>query len=349
MTDNVTLPGTGQVIATDDIAGVQYQIVKMAYGALDSVNLVTSQPSTETTLASVLSKMSSGLSAPSASMPVALPNANMVSGGSLSSPVINTELLTNTVSGWLDVSGYKSVTIQIQTGAGISAGVLTFEQTNDTTASSAGNVFLVQDATVLTSNPQTTYTLTASATKTYAAPVLSRYIRVRVSTAVTGGTVQATACLSQTPYANNYVVAIQSTGASLQAQLAAGTNLSNDVGIQLRANATGAATIGRVMSAASTNATSVKASAGRVVGFYLYNTTASAKFFKFYNKASSPTVGTDTPVFTIGIPANGVADDACVAGMAFSTGIAYAITGAVGDADTTATAVNDVVGAIYYA
>ncbi len=44
MADNVTLDAGsgGSVIATDDISNVHYPITKIGYGALDSVNLVTS-------------------------------------------------------------------------------------------------------------------------------------------------------------------------------------------------------------------------------------------------------------------------------------------------------------------
>src|SRR5581483_5493004 len=70
-------------------------------------------------------------------------------------------------------------------------------------------------------------------------------------------------------------------------------------------SATGAATKARVKSAASTNATSVKASAGRLYQIHLCNTSAALKFVKFYNKASAPTVGTDTPVATYPLAANG--------------------------------------------
>lgn len=36
MADNVTLPGTGEVIATDDIGGVQYQMMKLVDATLNS-------------------------------------------------------------------------------------------------------------------------------------------------------------------------------------------------------------------------------------------------------------------------------------------------------------------------
>lgn len=130
---------------------------------------------------------------------------------------------------------------------------------------------------------------------------------------------------------------------------AAGTALTNDVGLQYRANNTGAATIAKVASAATTNATSVKATAGRVVGWSLTNTTAAYKYFRFYNKATAPTVGTDSPALIVGLPPNSTTRGEMEGGIGFATGIAYAITGAVADLDATVTAANDVVGGVFYA
>lgn len=110
----------------------------------------------------------------------------------------------------------------------------------------------------------------------------------------------------------------------------------------------GGPTVARVKAAGSTNATSVKASAGQVYGWYLYNNTASAKFFKLYNKASSPTVGSDTPLFTVGIPANGGTNIEFGMGVPFGTGVAYAITTGIADSDTGATTAEDVHGVLLY-
>jgi hypothetical protein len=104
----------------------------------------------------------------------------------------------------------------------------------------------------------------------------------------------------------------------------------------------------RIKAAASTNSTSVKGSAGQVYGWYLYNNTSSAKFFKLYNKATAPTIGTDTPFCTIGIPPNGGCVIEFSMGLALGTGIGYGITGAIGDSDTTATAADDVHGILLY-
>lgn len=107
-----------------------------------------------------------------------------------------------------------------------------------------------------------------------------------------------------------------------------------------------ATTVSRIPSAAATtNATSAKASAGTVYNIDCVNTTAAVKYLKLYNKASAPTVGTDTPVLTIALsPSNARTTVPFHAGMYFATGIAYALTGAAADADTTALVAGDVVG-----
>lgn len=112
-----------------------------------------------------------------------------------------------------------------------------------------------------------------------------------------------------------------------------------------------AATPHKKVSAASTNATSLKASAGTLYGVQGFNTNASPRYLKFYNKASAPTVGTDTPVKVIMLPGNTSGSGAVVdfpVGVAFSTGIAYAITGGIADSDATAVGANDCVVSIDY-
>lgn len=101
-----------------------------------------------------------------------------------------------------------------------------------------------------------------------------------------------------------------------------------------------------VSSANSTNATVAKASTGDLFAVQGYNTTASVVYLKLYNKASAPTVGTDTPIKTIPIPPNAPVPSSCVwaNGLYFSTGIAYALTGAAADNDTTAVAAGAIVG-----
>ena len=94
-------------------------------------------------------------------------------------------------------------------------------------------------------------------------------------------------------------------------------------------------------SAASTNATSVKTSQGCVQSISLTNASASWRYFKLYNKASAPTVGTDTPAAVIGMPPNSSNTHISVSGINLTLGIAYAITAGMANTDTTAIAAGD--------
>jgi len=113
--------------------------------------------------------------------------------------------------------------------------------------------------------------------------------------------------------------------------------------VQAQSNGT---TSSRVVAASSTNATSLKASAGNAFNIDLFNTAAYTVFVKFYNKASAPTVGTDTPVWTLPIVQGTSYSRTFPFGKSFSTGIAYAITKLQADSDTTAVVAGDVTGAI---
>lgn len=104
----------------------------------------------------------------------------------------------------------------------------------------------------------------------------------------------------------------------------------------------------KVVSAATTNATVVKASAGRVFGFHFTNTGAAVRFVKFYNKATAPTVGTDTPVMVVGIPSGQSIRRDMLPPAAFATGIGIAIVTGAADADATAVGADEVTGTIQW-
>lgn len=94
--------------------------------------------------------------------------------------------------------------------------------------------------------------------------------------------------------------------------------------------------------AATTNATSVKTAAADLFRVRGYNAAAAARYLKLYNKASAPTVGTDTPVATYYLPPAAPFELAFDTPLYFGTGLAYALTGAAADSDTTALAAGDV-------
>ena len=99
-------------------------------------------------------------------------------------------------------------------------------------------------------------------------------------------------------------------------------------------------TAASTVTTASTNAAVVKSTAGSLFNVSASNPTATPAFVKLYNKATSPTVGTDIPVITVPIPANSaVSFDLGSLGARFSSGIGRAVTGAIGATDTTSAVV----------
>jgi hypothetical protein len=103
-----------------------------------------------------------------------------------------------------------------------------------------------------------------------------------------------------------------------------------------------------LVSASGTNLSTVKSTGGQLLGYQLYNNSSSAKFVKLYDKGSSPTVGSDTPKITIGVPANGSAPNNMPQSIPFLSGIYLAITNTIPDNSTVAVQLNEVSVSINY-
>ena len=171
----------------------------------------------------------------------------------------------------------------------------------------------------------------------------SQRVAVGQDTTTIAGSAPGTA---GTPSAN--VVSIQ--GVVSGTVVPVNVNNANSNGRATSANSSpvvpsAAPTTWHLIAANSTNATSVKASAATLMACQLGGVGSTPAFLKIYNKASSPTVGTDTPVLTLIIPAastaaNGAGSNISFGpgGLALGTGFAAAITGVITDADTTAVA-----------
>ena len=97
----------------------------------------------------------------------------------------------------------------------------------------------------------------------------------------------------------------------------------------------------------------IKTSAGQIYGLWVTNLATSTRFLKFYNAtAANVTVGTTTPVLTIGIPGNATDDIAglfsSTMGIAFDTAMSAAATTGIADNDTGAPGANDVLVNVFY-
>jgi hypothetical protein len=128
-------------------------------------------------------------------------------------------------------------------------------------------------------------------------------------------------------------------------RIAAGTNAIGNVGIIPRT--TGGLTTYHLASAASTNATNVKASAGQLMGWYVYNSNASMRKLAFHNTAGTPTAGASI-FFTLPLPPSSAANVMLETGIAFSSGIGITTVTGLADSDSTGVAANDLIINLFY-
>lgn len=177
-------------------------------------------------------------------------------------------------------------------------------------------------------------------------------------TAYTSGAASVTASLTDAPAMIALDAAIPAGGNTI-----GGVNIAN---VAIKASGTSPATTDSSLTvtqspnyaasaaahylttAATTNGTSVKTSAGAVFELDVTNLSAATVYLKLYNKASVPTVGTDNPIVIIPIAANTTfVQEFGQYGKRFTGGIAYAITGAAAISDTTAITAGNLVGITY--
>lgn len=102
-----------------------------------------------------------------------------------------------------------------------------------------------------------------------------------------------------------------------------------------------------LVSAASTNPTSIKASGGQVGGWYIYNNNAAMRKVVLHDKASAPTAGVSV-LTALPIPALGGANVEFTQGLYFSSGIGITTVTGMEDSSTSVVGANDLNINIYY-
>lgn len=184
-----------------------------------------------------------------------------------------------------DVDALQSFVLQVASIG--TSGVIRVQQSNDG---------VVWDNTMMFGLAGSTPIISQSAVGIAWGPIVGRYLKVIMNTATTAGTtaVRMRLCEDRQPdTSGTTTVTVQSMPAT-----PAGTNLIGASTCSMSATAAMGAqfSIHRLLaSAATTNATSVKTSVGRLAQIRGYNAGAAGRYLKLYNKASAPTVGTDTP------------------------------------------------------
>jgi len=139
-----------------------------------------------------------------------------------------------------------------------------------------------------------------------------------------------------------------------QVKLATGANLAGEIVPVATATTTDTTLRCTLASAASTNATNCKASAGNIYGFRFVNTTTTIYYLRMYNLTTSPTCSSATGfIESIPIPPAGAAGQAGgivsmePLGEGYGTGIAFCFTGGSSSTDNT-NAATGVFGTILY-
>ena len=323
---------TGVPLPVDSVTGLLIvQSSGGASGGATAANQVTGGPQTGTGAVTATTQRVT-LASDQSTIAVNLVKGLTVAGALYNSTngLVNTDIISGSVSGWYDAEAYlgRSLACVIATTASTS-GTLVFEQTDDTTLDPSGFALNLQDASVTTDSKTTTQVLAASTLYRREAPILHRYIRFRLSAAITAGSVRTSVVLSPVNYVPRQLTVIQSTANSLttSATLAAGANLVGDVGAVARGTTGGviAAASRLISAAATTNGTIVKGSAGRVYKITGQNAATTVKYLKLYN-LTSVTVGSSAVSFTLVLPPStvngGVFEfNLCTYGVFFSTGI----------------------------
>jgi len=177
-------------------------------GTVSVSNFPATQPVTTDQLPSL------GAAIQSDSLPCVLANRLDINGPA-SLFALNANLLSGVVNEWTDVRNANSVSVMIRTSAGTGTPTVAFEQTNDPAGVGVG-VIQMELLTSLTPTPLTSATLAASATVLYVGSIHCRYVRFRLSSAQSGGTIQAFASFSQLPYTRAVTTVHQPTAANMQ-------------------------------------------------------------------------------------------------------------------------------------
>lgn len=152
---------------------------------------------------------------------------------------------------------------------------------------------------------------------------------------VTGSGTATGALRVELPTNGTGVIATVSAVTAITNALPAGTNNIGQVSVAPQ-TANGLSVMNATSSDGSTALTNsaqvIKATAGNLYGWYIYNPNATAQFVQFYNTAAaSVTVGTTAPLFMLTIPATSGANVEFTNGITFSNaGWSWAATSTAG-------------------
>ena len=335
MADGVPITaGSGTTIATDDCgAGGHTQIVKLAYSADGVATLVTADANGVLVDLGANNNVTVDSGAITATLAAettkVIGTVNVAAGQTIAAtgPVTDTQLRATPVP----VSG--TVTANAGTGTLAVSGPLTDTQIRATALPVSGSVTANLGTIADVATQTTLSSLNGKVTTCNTGAVV-----------VSSGTITATGPLTDTEIR---ATALPVSLASVPSH--AVTNAGTFATQATPTTATsGGPTTYHLVSAATTNLTNIKASAGQLYGWYIYNSNAAARKVAFHNVSGTPTAGASI-YFTLVIPATSGANVFLPHGIPFSTGIAISTVTGLADTDTAAVAANDLIINLWYA
>ncbi len=259
-----------------------------------------------------------------------------MTGASAQTATVNNILPVTSGTAATDAYGYHSASVQVvSTGT---AGTFIFEGSNDNVNFQAITVY---NQLILTGTPITA-AITATASQfIYNFPVSMRFIRLRIATTITGGSIQAFTKLSQTAFTPSIFQVAQATTGNLNttSTIASGTvttvsTVTAITGVNAVATTNGE-TLGTGITTATPATVSIKATAGRLHFMSVGNPNTTAVYLKLFNVAT-PTLGTTSANMNFYIPASStIFMPINISGLFFSTAIVYAVTGGPSLTDNT--------------
>jgi hypothetical protein len=218
-----------------------------------------------------------------------------LTGQSAQTATINNILPATASANATDVSGYRTGSVQVvSTGTG---GSFIFEGSNDNSNFQAIPV-LRQD--ISNASFQNSAITPAASAFIYTFPVSFRYIRLRISATITGGSIQAFSRFSQATWTAGTMIVHQPTGSNLNTQVTQGTaaNLQATVSQATAANLNCTAVVSgaSLLASATTDLTSATLGAGSVNSNFVATTNLQSSSFAIYVTAVS-----GTPTFDVDV------------------------------------------------
>lgn len=219
--------------------------------------------------------------------------------------------LNATVDGTTDLSNYATIRIQI---TGTFSATVTFQTSID------GTNWITQFVNPFANASFTGAVSTTTGTGMWVAEARGRYFRLN-ATSYTSGSAVVSILYTAAPH----------TGL---VRLAQSGEIIGNVGF-------GGQTTSKQVTTNTAFTTSVKGGGGALTTVLVSNTSATTVWVKLYDKATAPTLASDTPIAVFPVVANDLRFvQFGQTGISVNNGIGLAITGASAFADTTAVAAN---------